>query len=204
MKKETNKAVAAVIFLNNKVLAVSRKYDKTDFGLCGGKLEQNEDIYQAIVREVYEETGITILEFYPIFKRFDDDCETTTFYVKSWIGLPKKLEKGEVKWVDYSDIERGSFGKYNTMLKKILIKKRLFKKTGLFTTIHERFILSPFNRADLTLKNKYQLNFEHQGSKFFLTNASYYPLLLNKKHHFVITSKEYPTLVIKKKDTVFI
>lgn len=200
---KNKQAVAAVIFYNGKILAVSRKHDKNDFGLCGGKVDPGEDIYQAIVREVYEETGLTILNFYPVFKRFDNDCETTTFYVKSWIGFPRKMEKGEVKWVDYPIIEKGSFGKYNSDLKKVLIKKKIFKKSGLFASSDKNFILSPFDRENLSSKNKYQLNFEHKESKFYLTKSFCYPLLLNKKHYYIITSKEYPMLVLKKNDVIF-
>lgn len=54
------RASLAIIEKEGKVLGVSRKHDPTDFGFPGGKVDLNETFEQALIREVYEETGLTI------------------------------------------------------------------------------------------------------------------------------------------------
>lgn len=52
-------AVVALVFSpEGKVLAVSRKDDPNDLGLPGGKAEDGETPFEAVVREVEEETGL--------------------------------------------------------------------------------------------------------------------------------------------------
>jgi 8-oxo-dGTP pyrophosphatase MutT (NUDIX family) len=53
-----NRAVVAFIFKENKILCVSRKNNKKDFGLPGGKVESKEKDTEALYRELLEETGI--------------------------------------------------------------------------------------------------------------------------------------------------
>ena len=66
-------AVCALILdtLTNKVLSVSRKDNETDFGLVGGKLEQDEDWISSLKREVMEETGCSV-DVLPIYYSFSD------------------------------------------------------------------------------------------------------------------------------------
>jgi ADP-ribose pyrophosphatase len=52
-----NRAVVAFIFKENKILCVSRKNNKKDFGLPGGKVESKEKDTEALYRELLEETG---------------------------------------------------------------------------------------------------------------------------------------------------
>lgn len=44
------------------------------WGVVGGGVEEGEDLQQALIREVWEETRLTILEMKPLF--FDDDYRT--------------------------------------------------------------------------------------------------------------------------------
>ena len=53
-------AVALIYGEEGKILGVSRKEDTTKFGLPGGKIDWGEKIYDGMVREVKEETGIDI------------------------------------------------------------------------------------------------------------------------------------------------
>lgn len=123
MSEIKKQAVTAVMFYGDKVLAVSRKDNFQDFGLPGGKLDPGENHTYALLREVFEETGLTPIVYEPVFTREDDQYITTTFLVKRWIGQLVKREAGLVEWVDYSTIEQGSFGQYNSQLKEALTLK---------------------------------------------------------------------------------
>ncbi len=136
MKKKI--AVVALIyegeFFNSKILAVSRKNDYLDFGLPGGKIE-NEDktIFDALIREVLEETGIRIESGEPIFTREDNEYIAIVFLATNWnIEIPKELldpsETGKIMWTTFDVLKLGSFGAYNTKLEKhIELLKGIFK-----------------------------------------------------------------------------
>ena len=69
MTRKAKLAATALIYknviLDGKVLGVSRKTDPNDFGLPGGKVDEGETLYDAMVREVKEETGLTVLKAKP-------------------------------------------------------------------------------------------------------------------------------------------
>ena len=66
-----NKAAMVLAFNQGKVLAVSRKNDKTKFGLAGGKVDPGETFIEAAIRECYEETGLEAFCPIPIFSRME-------------------------------------------------------------------------------------------------------------------------------------
>jgi ADP-ribose pyrophosphatase YjhB (NUDIX family) len=153
---EKKEAVTAVMFYGGKVLAVSRKTDFNDFGLPGGKLDPGENHTYALCREVFEETGLTPIEFEPVFNREDGEYKTTTYLVKRWIGQIVKREAGLIEWVDYDVIEKGSFGIYNTQLKDRLTEKfgtfDPLAMSGLFEIMTYHSLIDWAERFDSSLK----------------------------------------------------
>jgi 8-oxo-dGTP diphosphatase len=119
MKDDTKKRAVTILLHNEDgdVLAVSRKTDSNDFGLPGGKVDEGETDEQAIIREVKEETGLDLFNIKPYFVREDGEYICTTF-IGNYTGEISTSEKGEVKWTDFDEIKKGSFGKYNLQLEE--------------------------------------------------------------------------------------
>lgn len=127
-------SVQAVI-LNDKgeVLAVSRKTDHNDFGLAGGKVDPEDDsLENALSREVYEETGLSIntKTMDLVFAIHKDGYMGYTYLIKDWSGEIQTDEPHVVKWTYFAEIITGSFGRYNSLVGESLndlgIKFKMF------------------------------------------------------------------------------
>lgn len=121
-------ACALIFNEEGKVLAVSRKDNKNDWGLPGGKVDEGETIKEALIREVKEETGLDIKidEFI-----FGNLTESKAYYCYTFYCLVtggelhtpekiKELGEGDIKWADWEEIETGKFGGYNRHLKYVM------------------------------------------------------------------------------------
>lgn len=110
--------------ITGRYLGVSRKDDWNDFGLAGGKVEKDEGVIEAAVRELREEAGIVLKSQY-VLQHIFDDGETITFKV-SMFDIervePREPGGGVVDWVNREQLCGGSFGGYNTALFKALGK----------------------------------------------------------------------------------
>jgi 8-oxo-dGTP diphosphatase len=115
-------AIVALIIKDGKILCISRRHDKTIFGLIGGKVDQGETLPQALVREAKEEAGITIHHSVPIYKRVElgdganpVDFESHCYYATDWSGEPKDSEEGKIAWLTAEEVcyTKAAFGDYN-------------------------------------------------------------------------------------------
>ena len=106
-------AVVALIEKDGLFLSVSRKDNLLMLGLPGGSVE-NETLEEAMVREVYEETGVKVLTYSLFFKDNDGfDFETTCFLVSYYEGEAYSKEEGLVEWVEKEKLFGEPFGWYN-------------------------------------------------------------------------------------------
>lgn len=123
-------AVCALIHnKEGKILMVSRKDNRNDWGLPGGKVDDNEIISCALQREVKEETGLTVTSHNFVFGNIS---ETKGYYVLTFlcdvegdIHTSEKiaeLGEGDIKWGNWEDIETGFFGSYNRHLHYVVDK----------------------------------------------------------------------------------
>lgn len=110
-------ACALIVRPNDgKVLAVSRKYDLSKFGLPGGKLDLGETPREAAIRETLEETGLAI-EL--VCFLHGDVCEgevphyTWTYFATIKESKGPSEEVGRVLWVPWRRLFEGPFGEYN-------------------------------------------------------------------------------------------
>lgn len=93
-----------------KVLVIDRKKkDWPGITFPGGHVEKEEAFVEAVIREVYEETGLTIEN--PVLcgtKQFQQDNETryVVFFYKAdrFTGALKSSDEGEVFWIACKDL----------------------------------------------------------------------------------------------------
>lgn len=105
---------------DNTVLAVSRKTDKTSWGLPGGKVELGETPLRGAIRELKEETGIQLepTDLEEVFSKLGHSMYVKTFLCKKKGDFKEahSSEEGFVGWADKELLMNGPFGEYNTAL----------------------------------------------------------------------------------------
>lgn len=116
-------AVMVVVNKNGRVLGVSRRYDKTKFGLPGGKLDPNETPEEAAIRETFEETNVNVHACSFLYKREEAPDKpggewfyTYCYLALSWSGEASNSEEGIVKWLTVADLTdpNSAFPEFNT------------------------------------------------------------------------------------------
>lgn len=110
--KELHKVVLAYVTDGNKVLAVSRGADMTNFNMPGGAVEKDEDPLDACIRELWEETGLRAKELFPIYSKVDNGKLVTTYRVTTYTGELKPSWEGVPDWVDPQFLMSSQFGDY--------------------------------------------------------------------------------------------
>jgi ADP-ribose pyrophosphatase YjhB (NUDIX family) len=120
------KKTAQVVLFNEEglVLAVSRKDNHNDFGLPGGKMEEQDGDNPMLTayRELKEETGLEMCSSPApemIFAIHKNDFMGYTYLAK-FKGEINHNEAHVVKWVPFEVIIKGSFGKYNKLVAESL------------------------------------------------------------------------------------
>lgn len=119
-------AATALIYkkgvFTSELLGVSRKDNHELFGLPGGKVDPGEDTYSAMVREVFEETGLVVESAIPFFFREEDGFLAVVYLVTGWSGSLSTCESGLVEWIDFDVLKRGSFPEYNAALEAHILE----------------------------------------------------------------------------------
>ena len=101
-----------LVYDQNKILVIDRKKkDWPGLTLPGGHVEKDEDLNKSIIREVKEETGLTIRK--PIlcgieeFKTKKEDRYFMFFYkTDKFKGKIRSSKEGEVFWIDRNELKK--------------------------------------------------------------------------------------------------
>ena len=99
---------------NEKYLMLHRTKKENDINKdkwlgIGGKFEENESPEKCLLREVKEETGLTLNSYKLrcIITFVSNNCETEYMYVftsKNFEGKLKECDEGELEWIDKQKI----------------------------------------------------------------------------------------------------
>lgn len=102
--------VLCMVYDGNKILLQDRvKKDWRGLTFPGGHVEKEESFVQAVIREIYEETGLTIKE--PKLcgvKQFQTDEDeryiVLLFKTDKFEGTLVSSDEGEMKWIDRNSL----------------------------------------------------------------------------------------------------
>jgi len=102
--------VLCMVYNGNKILLQDRvKKDWQGLTFPGGHVEKEESFVQAIIREIYEETGLTIRETKLCgVKQFQTDEDeryiVLLFKTDKFEGTLTSSEEGEMLWIDRNSL----------------------------------------------------------------------------------------------------
>lgn len=130
-----------LIIRDGLILGITRRHDKTKYGLPGGKFDPSldETVKDTAIRETFEETGIKVKSATFIYQREEkadkpggEDFYSSCYYALDWEGEPQDSEEGSVKWLSPDEITgpaTAAFGDYNK--KTLDIFKAIFPEVAL-------------------------------------------------------------------------
>lgn len=122
--------VAALVWQGEKFLICQRPQNKPRalfWEFVGGKVEAGETKQQALVRECFEELGITVQVgsvFEEVTHEYDDATIHLTLFNATIVqGEPQKLEHNDMRWITPQEIPNFDFCPADKeILQKLLLK----------------------------------------------------------------------------------
>ena len=85
MEMTKRKRARAIIIKNGKMVSMYREFDDRNFYVFpGGGMEKNETEEECVIREVYEEFGITIKPIKKLYV-YENEKSVEYFYLCDWI-----------------------------------------------------------------------------------------------------------------------
>ncbi len=134
MNKEPNvlpcfhAAVGIVIDKSNRILISKRPAHKIKGGFWefpGGKVESDETPKEALVRELKEEVGLTVLQAEPFMQLYHEYSEHSVrldvFVITDFLGEPQSIEGQEIQWITREQFPQFQFLEANErMIQKLV------------------------------------------------------------------------------------
>lgn len=116
-------AVAVILDSKQQVLLSLRQAHQHQGGLWefpGGKLDDNETVFDALVREIDEELGITIIEAQPLIEISHDyndkSVRLDVWTVTEFSGVAQGREGQKVKWQTIAELDEKDFPTANVAI----------------------------------------------------------------------------------------
>ncbi len=123
MTKPTHVAVAVIVNTEQEVLLALRQPHQHQGDLWefpGGKVERNEAVYDALLREIEEEVGLTIASASELVKISHDYGDKTVlldvWLVDAFIGKPTGREGQQLRWCAVTDLKEDDFPAANVAI----------------------------------------------------------------------------------------
>ncbi len=148
--------VVTLLFLvkNDEILLAMKKrgFGKGKWNGAGGKVEPNETIEQAMLRETAEEICVTPTEYVKVAVNTflmpgADDIECHTYVARSWEGEPTETEEMAPKWFKQTNIPYENMWQDDTFwLPAVLSGKKL--KTRFIFDEHDNMLTANLTLVD--------------------------------------------------------
>lgn len=115
MEQKITEVVAALIVKDHRFLICQRPAHKTRgllWEFVGGKVEQDETLPQALIRECLEELGIRVTPqeiFMQLVHIYPDITVRLTLFWTQTQDTPQRLEHNDLRWIGVDEIDHLSF-----------------------------------------------------------------------------------------------
>jgi 8-oxo-dGTP diphosphatase len=142
--KTIHVAVAAIVNDNAEVFICKRRADSHQGGLWefpGGKVEANETVQQALLRELHEETGIEITQSRPLIRIHHDYGDKSVLLdvwkIQKYSGTPHGRESQPVRWASIATLNPEEFPAADLAIIKALQLPERYLITGSFDSLED-------------------------------------------------------------------
>ena len=154
---------AGIIIKNNRVLICQRKknsYYGLKWEFPGGKVEKNESIKEALIRELEEELGIEASIDYKFYTKQHQNYDGQKFEIHFYIITKyKKREKNiqfeNIKWIDFSELNKYDFLEADREVISLLNRKYMSKKIT-YSKKEVKYLLTEYKKKKKEIKSKLQ------------------------------------------------
>lgn len=115
MEQKITEVVAALIVKDHRFLICQRPAHKARgllWEFVGGKVEQDETLPQALIRECLEELGIRVTPqeiFMQLVHTYPDITVRLTLFWAQTQDTPQRLEHNDLRWISVDEIDHFSF-----------------------------------------------------------------------------------------------
>ncbi|NKF52253.1 8-oxo-dGTP diphosphatase MutT [Shewanella sp. WXL01] len=128
MLKRVHVAVGVIVNPNNQILLALRHghlHQGGKWEFPGGKVEQDETVTQALIRELAEEVNLKVADSTPFMEISHDYPDKHVLLdihlVTNFSGEAKGLEQQQIAWVDINELKNYQFPEANKpILDKLL------------------------------------------------------------------------------------